>query len=78
MNVALQRPWSIEQFSIRRYIILETCSAGLLVMHRQKPDDPWTAAALTIGDTLSLPEIGIEIPVFEFYEDVDFADMLAE
>jgi Uma2 family endonuclease len=64
--------------SIRRYIILETSSAGLLVMHRQKPHDPWTAAALTIDDTLSLPEIGIEIPVAEFYEDVDFIDGLAE
>jgi hypothetical protein len=34
--------------------------------------------ALTIEETLSLPEIGIEIPVVELYEDVDFADIGAE
>jgi hypothetical protein len=53
-------------------------SAGLLVLHRQHADDDWTAAALTIQDTLSLPEIGIEIPVAEFYEDMDFTGTLAE
>jgi Uma2 family endonuclease len=64
--------------SILRYIILETMSAGLLVLHRQHAKDDWTAAALTIEDTLSLPEIGIEIPVAEFYEDMDFTDTLVE
>jgi Uma2 family endonuclease len=64
--------------SIRRYVILETRSAGLLVLNRQNPDDAWTAAALTIEDTLGLHEIGIEIPVSEFYEDVDLIDTLAE
>jgi Uma2 family endonuclease len=64
--------------SIRRYVIVETTSAGLLVLHRQNANDAWTAAALTIDDTLSLPEIGIEIPVAEFYEDVDFTAPLAE
>jgi Uma2 family endonuclease len=64
--------------SIRHYVILETRSAGLLVLHRQNPEDAWTAAALTIEDALGLPEIGIEIPVTEFYEDVDFAETFAE
>ena len=64
--------------SMRRYVILETRSAGLLVLHRENSNDAWTAGVLTIEDTLSLPEIGIEIPVAEFYEDVDFADTLAE
>jgi len=48
------------------------------VLHRQNANDAWTAAALTIDDTLSFPEIGIEIPVAEFYEDVDFTAPLAE
>ena len=48
------------------------------MLHRQNADDAWTATALTIDDTLSLPEIGIEIPVTEFYEDVDFTATLAE
>ncbi len=64
--------------SIRRYVILETMSAGLLVLHRQNADDAWMATALTIEDTLGLPEVGIEIPVAEFYEDMDFADTIAE
>jgi Uma2 family endonuclease len=64
--------------SMRRYVILETRSAGLLVLHRENPGDAWTAGVLTIEDTLSLPEIGIEIPVTEFYEDVEFVDTLAE
>jgi Uma2 family endonuclease len=58
--------------SIRRYVILETRSPGLLVLHRQQADDPWTATALTSDETLDLPEIGIVIPVAAFYEDVDF------
>jgi Uma2 family endonuclease len=64
--------------SMRRSIILETRSAGLLVLHRKHAEDSWTAAALTVDDTLSLPEIGIEIPVSEFYEDVQFTNTLAE
>jgi Uma2 family endonuclease len=58
--------------SIRRYVIVEAKSAGLLVLHRQHPHDPWTAVALTGEDTLDLPEVGFTIPLAEFYEDVDF------
>ena len=61
--------------SIRHYMIVESTSVGLLVLHRQYGDDAWTALTLTGEDTLTLPEIGIEIPVAEFYEDVDFADV---
>jgi Uma2 family endonuclease len=64
--------------SIRRYVILETRSAGLLVLHRQHADHAWTAKALTSDETLDLPEIGIAIPVAEFYEDVDFTGTMAE
>jgi Uma2 family endonuclease len=58
--------------SILRYIIAEAKSAGLLVLHRQHPGDPWTAMALTGVDALGLPEVGFTIPLAEFYEDVDF------
>jgi Uma2 family endonuclease len=64
--------------SIRCYVILETRSAGILVLSRQNAQDAWTAAALTIDETLGLPDIGIEIPVAEFYEDVDFTVTQAE
>jgi hypothetical protein len=33
----------------------------------------WTATALTADDVLDLPEIGIRVPVAEFYENVAFA-----
>ena len=60
--------------SIRRYVILEHASIGLTVFARADGDAAWTATALTAEDTLPMPEIGIEIPVAEFYEDVDLAD----
>jgi len=58
--------------SIRRYVILEATSVDLTVMERERPDETWRATTLTNGDTLRMPEIGIEIPVAEFYEGLDF------
>jgi Uma2 family endonuclease len=63
--------------SILHYVILESAGVGLLVLHRQRGEDAWTTLALTNDDTLNLPEIGVEIPVAEFYEDVDFGDIAA-
>ncbi len=57
--------------TIRCYVILEHNSVGLTVFARQREDQDWTARALTIEDILQLPEVGIEIPVAEFYESVD-------
>jgi Uma2 family endonuclease len=53
--------------SIRRYVILEYTGAGMTVLSRSGPDVAWTAATLTDGDALALPETGIEIPVAEIY-----------
>ena len=58
--------------SIRRYIIVESTTAGLTVMERERPDEAWRVATLTGDDILRMPEIGIEIPVAEFYVDIDF------
>ncbi len=60
--------------SIRRYVILESTSAGLTVHARRDGDGPWTTVALTEGETLPLPEIDIEVPVAEFYEGVTFEE----
>jgi Uma2 family endonuclease len=60
--------------SIRRYVIVESLSSGLLVLHRQDGNAAFTALTLTGEDALTLPEIGIEMPVAEFYDDVDFAE----
>ena len=60
--------------SIRRYVILESTGPGLTVMERAGPDEVWRTTVLTNDDILRVPEIGIEIPVAEFYEDVTFPD----
>jgi len=57
--------------SIRRYVILEHTSVGLVVHSRLNGEDPWIATPLTEADVLRMPEIGIEIPIAEFYEDTD-------
>jgi len=60
--------------SIMHYVIVESSGSGLLVLHRKQGDAAFTALTLTSEDVLTLPEIGIQVPVAEFYEDVDFAD----
>ena len=64
--------------SIRRYVILEYTSVGLLVFARTNGTDDWTATALTAEDTLHMPEIGIEISVAELYRDTDLASVPGE
>jgi Uma2 family endonuclease len=63
-----------EVASIRRYIILESSAIGLQVLERSSPDQSWQTTGLTSGDILRMPEIGIEIPVGEIYEGVDFTE----
>jgi Uma2 family endonuclease len=60
--------------SIRRYVIVESLSIGLQVLERSSPDQNWQTTALTSGDILRMPEIGIEIPVAEIYERMEFTD----
>lgn len=61
--------------SIRRYVIVESASSGLLVLYRANGGDPWTAQALNADTVLALPEIGIELDIAEFYQDVDFSSL---
>jgi len=60
--------------SIRRYVILESSSVGLTVMERSEPHETWRITTLTKDDVLQVPEIGIEIPVTELYEDITFPE----
>jgi Uma2 family endonuclease len=53
------------------YVIVERTSIGVTVLSRADGAQPWTAAALADGDVLAIPEVGVEIPVAEFYGDVD-------
>jgi Uma2 family endonuclease len=57
--------------SILRYVILEHTSVGLVVHSRANGNDPWIATGLTDGEVLRMPEIGIEVPIAEFYEGTD-------
>lgn len=52
--------------SIQRYVILEQKFIGATVFTRRGAD--WIATALGAGDTLALPELGIELPLAECYE----------
>jgi len=58
--------------SIRRYVILESSGIGLTVMERAVADQVWQTTVLTNDDILRMPEIGIEVPVSELYEDIAF------
>lgn len=60
--------------SIRRCVFLESTRMSLAVLERQAPDEAWGETPLTADDRLCMPEIGIEIPVAEFYADVNFTD----
>jgi len=60
--------------SIRRYVILESTGVGVTVMERTEPDEAWRTTVLTNDDILRLPEIGTEIPIAEFYEDLTFPE----
>lgn len=58
--------------SIRRYVILGSTGVGATVMERASPQDVERLTALNRDDVLRMPEIAIEIPVAEFYEDIAF------
>ena len=59
--------------TILRTVIVETVSSGLMVLERASGEQDWTARSLTAEDTLAMPELGIEVPVAAFYEQVEFA-----
>ena len=63
--------------SIRRYVMAESTGIGLTVLERQSSDEAWKVTILSDHDTLDMPEIGIAVPVAEFYEDVAFAPDIA-
>jgi Uma2 family endonuclease len=58
--------------SIQRYVILEQRSIGAAVFARRGED--WIATALTEENTLALPEVGIEVPLDEFYVGLEFPE----
>jgi Uma2 family endonuclease len=57
--------------SVRRYVILSQDEIGGSMYERVGMD--WVWHAISAESTLPMPEIGIEVPVAEFYEGVTFA-----
>jgi Uma2 family endonuclease len=60
--------------SILRYVIVEHSGIGLTVLERTVGTGAWVATALAAEDLLQMPEIGVEIPVGELYEGVEFTN----
>jgi Uma2 family endonuclease len=58
--------------SIRRYVMLEQDSVGATVYARAR--DSWTHEILIANSILTLPEIGVELPLAELYEGIVFDD----
>ncbi len=63
--------------SILTYVIIESAITGVLVYHRDGANLPFTATPLTGDGTIELPLLGIQIPVADLYEDVQFAEIVA-
>jgi Uma2 family endonuclease len=58
--------------SVQRYVMLEQERVGATVLVRSQ--DGWSALILKDDDTLEMPEIGLAIPLAEFYEGLTFED----
>ena len=58
--------------SIQRYVMLEQNFQGAMVLTRQ--GESWAVAVVKGDATISLPEIGTELPLGELYEGVDLPD----
>jgi Uma2 family endonuclease len=61
--------------SIQRYVILAQDSQHGTVFERSGGD--WVGHVLADDATLTMPEIGIELSVAEFYEGIDFGNAVA-
>jgi len=57
--------------SVRRYVMLEQDEQAATVFARE--GERWVGSLLKGEVVLSMPEIGIEVPLAEFYEGLDFA-----
>ena len=56
--------------SVQRYVMLEQVRAAATVYARE--GSAWTVTLAFRGDVLSMPEIGVEVPLDEFYAGLDF------
>ncbi len=59
--------------SIQRYVILEQDAAAAMVYVRK--GDDFVAETLTADGVLGMPEIGVELPLAEFYLGLDLGEV---
>jgi Uma2 family endonuclease len=57
--------------SVRRYVVLAQDAIGGTMFERV--GDDWIGHLLSADSLLRMPEIGLEVPLAEFYDGVDFA-----
>ncbi len=62
--------------SVRRYVMLEQDEIAATVFERIGED--WVGHILTADAVVHMPEIGIEIPLAEFHEGLDFPEPPAD
>lgn len=62
--------------SVDHCVMLEQSRIGALVVSRTQVGT-WEVTALTQGDTLSFPKLGIEVALDDVYQDVDLPDLYA-
>ena len=62
--------------SVQRYVMLEQDGVGATVYARTQ--DAWSVLVLKPDDPLDMPEIGLSIPLAEFYEGLSFETNPAE
>lgn len=62
--------------SVQRYVMLEQDSQAATVFARE--GERWVGSLLTGDAVLSMPEIGIEVPLTELYEGLDFTEPSGE
>ena len=58
--------------SIRRYVIVDNVGPNLDVFSRSDAEEEWTAVSLTSGESLAMPEVGLDIPVDEIFRGITF------
>ena len=72
-NLPLARQPRLREYgavnSIPCYIIVASASIGMMVLDKQS-DGSWKARCLTGGDVREMPELGVSVPVMEFYHGV--------
>ncbi|UFN49142.1 Uma2 family endonuclease [Roseomonas sp. OT10] len=62
--------------SVRRYVLIDQKHVHATVFSRI--DGQWQGRVLTDGDTLDLPEVGVELPLRELYRGLDLTAEAAE